>query len=107
MEFGRRLREIRTDIGMSQSGLARAAETSQSAISQIEIGSRDASLGMVRRLARGLGISGSYLVAGHHVDNTLSRDEIAHLRVYRSLPERKQAQVRRFARFLKHEGAAK
>jgi transcriptional regulator with XRE-family HTH domain len=38
MEIGKRIAEIREDAGLTQSALARAIKTSQSAISQIEAG---------------------------------------------------------------------
>ena len=54
-DFGRRLQEIRTDAGLTQSGLARTLNTSQSAISQMERGEREPSFRMLRRLARASG----------------------------------------------------
>ena len=97
-DFGRRLQEIRTDAGLTQSGLARALITSQSAISQMERGEREPSFQMLRRLARALGVSPAHLL-GRDVDD-LSPAEQVHFRQYRSLPDEAQEEIRNFAEYL-------
>ena len=97
-EFGRRLQEIRTDAGLTQSGLARALNTSQSAISQMERGEREPSFRMLRRLARALGVSPGHLL-GRDVDE-LSAAEQVHFRQYRSLPDEAKEEIRNFAEYL-------
>lgn len=97
-DFGRRLQEIRTDAGRTQSGLARALNTSQSAISQMEHGEREPSFQMLRRLAQALGVSPAHLL-GRDVDD-LSPAEQVHFRQYRSLPDEAQEEIRNFAEYL-------
>ncbi|MDE2981523.1 MAG: XRE family transcriptional regulator [Gemmatimonadota bacterium] len=97
-DFGRRLQEIRTDAGLTQSGLARALNTSQSAISQMERGEREPSFRMLRRLARALGVSPGHLL-GRDVDE-LSPAEQVHFRQYRSLPDEAKEEIRHFAEYL-------
>ena len=97
-DFGRRLQEIRTDAGLTQSGLARALNTSQSAISQMERGEREPSFRMLRRLGRALGVSPGHLL-GRDVDE-LSPAEQVHFRQYRSLPDEAKEEIRNFAEYL-------
>ena len=97
-DFGRRLQEIRTDAGLTQSGLARALNTSQSAISQMERGEREPSFQMLRRLAGALGVSLGHLL-GRDVDE-LSPAEQVHFRQYRSLPDEAKEEIRNFAEYL-------
>ena len=97
-DFGRRLQEIRTDAGLTQSGLARALNTSQSAISQMERGEREPSFRMLRRLARALGVSPAHLL-GRDVEE-LSAAEQVHFRQYRGLPDEAKEEIRNFAEYL-------
>ena len=50
--FGKRLKELREAAGMTQEGLARAAELSTSAVARIEQRGKDPAWSTVRRLAR-------------------------------------------------------
>ncbi len=100
-DFGKRLQEIRTDAGLTQSGLARALNTSQSAISQMERGEREPSFEMLRRLARALGVSPAHLI-GKDVDE-LSPAEQVHFRQYRSLPDEAKEEIRNFAEYLQQK----
>ena len=97
-DFGARLAEIRSDAGFSQSALAEAVGTSQSAISQMESGERQPSFDMLRRLAKALGVSTSHLLGGEI--EGLRPEEEAHFREYRSLPDEAREELRAFARFL-------
>lgn len=55
--FGRRLRDARQAVGLTQVELADAVGSSQSAISQLESGERNPSLVTVQRLATALKVS--------------------------------------------------
>jgi transcriptional regulator with XRE-family HTH domain len=100
-DFGRRLGRIRTDAGVSQTALANRVQTSQSAISQMESGERKPSFDMLRQLARALGVSPSYLL-GEELED-LSKEERAHFRQYRSLPDDAREELRAYAEFLRQK----
>jgi transcriptional regulator with XRE-family HTH domain len=61
--LGRALQAVRTERGISQMQLAKATGFMQSWISQVERGRRNPSWNNVARLADGLGVSVSELVA--------------------------------------------
>jgi transcriptional regulator with XRE-family HTH domain len=100
-DFGRRLEEIRTDAGLTQTALAKALNTSQSAISQMESGEREPSFDMLRRLAAALGVTLAYLM-GKDVDH-LTPVEQTHFRQYRSLPDEAKQELRDYAEFLRRK----
>lgn len=104
-DFGDRLERIRTDVGMSQTSLAKRAGTSQSAISQMERGDRKPSFSMLRKLTEALGVSVAHLLGGD-IEGLDSEEEQAHFRQYRSLPDDAKEELRHFAEYLreKHEG---
>jgi transcriptional regulator with XRE-family HTH domain len=52
--FGHRLRELRTERGISQDDLARATDVHPTAIGRLERGSREPRLTTILRIARGL-----------------------------------------------------
>jgi transcriptional regulator with XRE-family HTH domain len=62
--FGRRLRELRTERGLSQEGLAALAGLDRTYVSSVERGRRNISLSNVGRLAKALGISLQDLLKG-------------------------------------------
>lgn len=101
--FGERLQEVRSDAGLSQTGLAKAVNTSQSAISQMESGERQPSFDMLRRLANALSVSPAHLL-GQDVDE-LKPEEQAHFRQFRNLPDEAKQELTDFAEYLrqKHE----
>jgi transcriptional regulator with XRE-family HTH domain len=99
MAFGERLTQIREDAGLTQSALARAVGTSQSAISQIEAGERNPSYEMIRQIAEALGVSPSYLVGGE-VEGLTPEEEV-YFRQYRSLPEDAREELKEFASYLR------
>jgi transcriptional regulator with XRE-family HTH domain len=101
MDIGPRIAQIREDAGLSQSALARAIKTSQSAISAIEAGDRNPSYEMLRQIAEALGVSAAYLV-GADVEE-LNAVERAHFRQYRSLPADAQKELAEFAAYLRHK----
>jgi transcriptional regulator with XRE-family HTH domain len=99
MSFGARLATIREDVGLSQSALARAVGTSQSAISQIEAGDRNPSYEMIRQIAGALRVSPAYLV-GAEVESLTPEEEV-HFRQYRSLPDEAREELSEFAAYLR------
>ncbi|MEQ1854894.1 MAG: helix-turn-helix transcriptional regulator [Longimicrobiales bacterium] len=99
--FAARLQEIRTDAGLSQTALATAVETSQSAISQMESGERQPSFDMLRRLAKALGVSPAHLL-GENVEK-LSPDEQVYFRQYRSLSDEAKRELRDYAEYLRRK----
>ena len=54
---GTRLRTVRESLGLSQLELSRRSGIAQESLSRIETGRRDPRLGMLQRLARGMGLS--------------------------------------------------
>lgn len=100
-ELGKRLAKIREDAGLSQSGLARAVETSQSAISQIESGERNPSYEMIRKIAAALSVTPGYLLGGEVED--LSPEEEAVFRLYRGLPNKGRSELQDFAAYLRQK----
>jgi transcriptional regulator with XRE-family HTH domain len=101
MDIGKRIAEIREDSGMSQSALARAVKTSQSAISQIEAGERNPSYDMLRQIASAMGVTPAYLV-GAEVEG-LEPEEKLHFRQYRSLPPEAREELAQYAVYLRHK----
>jgi transcriptional regulator with XRE-family HTH domain len=62
--LGRRVRELRTELGLSQEQVAERADLHWTHISGIERGQYDLKLSTLTRVARGLGITLSGLFAG-------------------------------------------
>jgi len=105
MDIGPRIAEIREQAGLSQSALARAAGTAQSAISQIEAGERNPTYEMLRQLAKALGVSVPHLV-GAEVE-TLTAEEKVHFRNYRGLTPDAKRELEDFAAYLRKKHAPK
>lgn len=61
-ELGIRIRDLRTDAGMSQEQLCEAAGVDRAYISQIEGGTRNPSVSVVVRIADALGVTVSELL---------------------------------------------
>jgi len=101
MEIGERIAEIREHGGLTQSALARAIGTSQSAISAIEAGERNPSYDMLRQIAEALGVTPAYLV-GADVEGLRPEEEI-HFRQYRSLPAQAREELAEYAAYLRHK----
>lgn len=101
MEIGKRIEEIREQMSLSQSALARAIGASQSAISQIEAGDRNPSFEMLRQIANALGVSVPHLV-GAEVEQ-LSASEVAHFRNYRGLSDQARKELEDFAAYLRQK----
>jgi len=105
VEIGKRIEEIREQVGLSQSALARAVGTSQSAISQIEAGERNPSFDMLRQIAKALRVSIPHLV-GAEVEQ-LSPPELAHFRNYRGLSDDAKRELEDFAAYLRQKQSRK
>ena len=56
MAFGKRVRELRTEKGLSQEGLALACDLDRTYIGGIERGERNVSLINIQRIAAALGV---------------------------------------------------
>lgn len=56
LAFGRRIRELRTDRGLSQEGLGQCSDLHRTYVGKIERGEVSTSVDCVHRLANGLGI---------------------------------------------------
>ncbi|MHB8438222.1 MAG: helix-turn-helix transcriptional regulator [Acidimicrobiales bacterium] len=63
-EFGDRVREHRSRLGLSQEALALKAKINRTYIASLEAGQRNPSLDLMARLARSLGIDLGDLVKG-------------------------------------------
>lgn len=105
MDIGKRVEEIREQVGFSQSALARAIGISQSAISQIEAGDRNPSYDMLRQIAKALNVSVPHLV-GAEVEQ-LKPDEVAHFRNYRGLTAEAKKELEEFAAYLRSKQSKK
>lgn len=64
--FGRRLRELRAEHGLSQDDLADKTDVHPTAIGRLERGSREPRLTTILRIARGLDVSPSALLDELH-----------------------------------------
>lgn len=62
--FGHRLREVRSEQGLSQDDLARATDVHPTMISRFERGAREPRLKSILRLAEGLGVHPGRLLEG-------------------------------------------
>ena len=100
-QVGARLERFRNDAGLSQTQLAAAVGTSQSAISQMESGDRKPSFDMLRRLAQALNISTAHLL-GEEIEE-LRPEEQAYFRQLRSLPEEARKELATFAEYLRQK----
>ncbi|WP_410564975.1 helix-turn-helix domain-containing protein [Amycolatopsis sp. cmx-4-61] len=71
--LGRRLHELRADRGLALTALARQAGVSVSMLSAIERGEKTPTVVVLSRIADGLGLSASRLLAGLEHDRVLVR----------------------------------
>ena len=104
VNFGARLARVRERQGFTQSSLARAVGLSQSAVSQIEAGSRNPSYTTIRELAEAMGVSPAELVEGEIAPDSA---EQAFFRDYRGLAEPQKREVATFAAYLRAKAADK
>lgn len=63
LRLGAAIRRVRIDSGISQEALARRAKLHRTTMSEIERGMSNVSLDVIERIAKGLGIALSDLVA--------------------------------------------
>jgi len=69
--IGRRIREVRTELGISQADLAERSKTSAQYLSQIENGKKQASLQVLVSVAEVLEVSLNELLMGNQVNNPM------------------------------------
>lgn len=62
LAFGKVLRVVRKDVGLTQEQLALAAEIDRTFVSLMERGERQPTVRMIFRLATALGVSPSHLI---------------------------------------------
>ena len=67
--IGKRVKEVRTEKGISQADLAERCKTSAQYLSQIENGRKQASLQTLVSVAEVLGVSLNELLSGNQVNN--------------------------------------
>ena len=105
--IGERIAARRRERGMSQSELAVATGVSRSAVAQWETDRTGQVSGNLSRIARALDLSVEVLLHGEGAGGPggLLGDELALLRLYRTLDPAKQAELLRTARRLAGEGA--
>ena len=82
-EFGRRLKEIRRDKGITQEKLAQEMNVSWNHISKLERGTRSCSLDLLIAISKYFGVSTDYLLTGKEM--SIERNRI--LSVIRDLTE--------------------
>lgn len=70
VEFGRRVRARRNELGWSQEKLAEAAGLHWTFVGQVERGRRNLTLHNILKLAYGLGMDAGELVAALHPDRS-------------------------------------
>lgn len=97
-DFGKRLALLRERSGLSQSGLARAISTTQSAISQIEAGSRNPTLRMLTKIGSALHVSPGFLI-DREVEH-LTPDEERLFLQYRALTKQQRSNLDAYIQFL-------
>jgi transcriptional regulator with XRE-family HTH domain len=73
--FGRRLRELRKERGLTQEALAEAADLSGNYVSELELGQKVPSLTILVRLAQALEVGASDLLSD------FSRDAVSRMKV--------------------------
>ena len=64
VDFGRRLRSLRLERGLSQERLGELASLDRTYISQAEAGRRNVTLVTIDKLAKALGVDAAVLVSG-------------------------------------------
>ena len=64
VDFGRRLRSLRLERGLSQERLGELASLDRTYISQAEAGRRNVTLVTINKLASALGVDAAVLVSG-------------------------------------------
>jgi transcriptional regulator with XRE-family HTH domain len=72
MTIGARIRELREQQSLSGAELARRVGCSKGYLSTLERDGHDPALGMLARIARGLGLTVVGLLAGVEVENALN-----------------------------------
>jgi transcriptional regulator with XRE-family HTH domain len=97
--LGARIAQFRSEQGLSQADLATKVGTSQSAISQIESGSRNPTYDMIIRIADSFDVPPGHLL-GEEVGE-LPEEEQLFFREYRGLSETARQELRDYLNYLR------
>jgi transcriptional regulator with XRE-family HTH domain len=98
-ELGKRVRDQRLGLGLSQEALAERAGISKETIGRIEQAIGSPTLDSLNKVARGLGTTGAVLIAEHPFDEVTQ--------IVRGLPEREQEIARVMIRALSEHVATR
>ncbi len=113
-EIGSRIRSARERLGLTQAGLAAQVGVTRSAVAQWETGRAGQVGGHLTQIASVLGVGIEHLLLGgaarslveEFSDSTLTGDELAILRLYRSCSADDRGLLLRMARRLAVAGAS-
>ena len=94
---GKRMRDRRRGLGVTQAQLAETAGTAQARISQIENGESEPSIDVLMRLARALGVTTDYLLG--RVDDPEANAQADP--IYRDFKNRSEADRENIKLFMK------
>ena len=101
-----RLKELRTNKKLNQQKLAMDLNTTQSTISNYEMGAYQPDIAMLIKLAQYFGVSVDYLIGNSDIKmpikgEILPQDEIEMLIKYRSLTEEQKEKLLSFAEWVR------
>lgn len=101
MNFGDKLKELRTNNNMSQAELGKKLHTTGACISSWEIGRTEPNIGQIKAIAELFDINPMNLIGDVEHDFSLSTNEIDLIIEYRNAPEDIRSTVRRLLAYAK------
>ena len=101
--FGKRLRDLREMVGLSQSQLAKICCLTPAAICQLENEQREPTMLTVKKICQGLKVEVSYFYRDESKAET--PDELSKAMVLRGVPQEDRETVEKFMQFLAHSKA--